>query len=228
MPTPTVEAVALRLEGLERQNHRMPWIVAALFIASVAIAVELRLTMGPGSGVVEAKKVIIRDKHGRLRGVFGLDATDQPGLKMFDPHGTEQVALEIPCDNTSTLTFFDRGSTRLMMDSSADGSSGIRLYDKGEQSNSTLFMGPDGRTGMLFKSAQQGLVMGIQPDGGSALYITDRSGTEKGRVGASTVNDRTLGLLRGPDVPTPEPPMSTTLQKTLRSSTLLRDEPAEP
>jgi hypothetical protein len=228
MPTPTVEAVAERLDGLERQNHRMLWIVAGLFLTSVVIAAEMRRTMSPRPGVVEAKQVVIRDKEGRLRGVFGLDATEQPGLKMFDGNGREQVALEIPCENSSTLAFFDRGETRLLLDSSADGSSALRLYDKEQQSSSSLFMWPDGRTGMSFKMNKHGLVMGIQPDGGSALYITDRSGTENGRVGAATVNDRTLGLVAGPVVSTPEPALAPTPQQPLHKPTILLDRPTEP
>jgi hypothetical protein len=228
MSTLTVEAVAERIDGLVRQNHRLQWIVAALFLASVAVAAEMRRVMSPRAGVIEAKQLVIRDKEGRLRGVFGLDATEQPGLKMYDGRGLEQVALGIPYNDTSNLTFFDKGQTRLILDSSADGGSAFRLYDKEQQSTSTLFMWPDGRTGMSFKRSQDGLVMGIQPDGQSALFVTDGAGMEKGRVGAATVNDLSLGLVRYPTVTTPEPPQIVTPRIRLSKPTLVPDKPTEP
>jgi hypothetical protein len=228
MPNLTVEAVAERLDGLERQNHRTLWIVAALFVAGVAIAAEMRRSMSPRPGVVEAKRVVIRDKEGRLRGVFGLDETQQPGLKMFDGHGREQVALGIPCDDRSSLMFFDKGEARLVMDASGDGSSAFQFYAKGQQSTSSLFMWPDGRTGLCFKMAKNGLVMGVQPDGRSALYTTDGSGTENGRIGAETVNDRTLGLDLSPIVATPEPPPAPTPHLTQPGAALLSDKPTPP
>jgi hypothetical protein len=198
MATPTIEAVAERLDGLERENRRLRWVAAGMFIAAAVLATETHLSKGPRTrGVHEVEKVVIRDKEGRLRASFGLDESGMPGLKMYDSRGLEQIVLGTPSDMNSTLAFFDKGQNRLTLDSSIDGSSALRFFDKGEKSSSVLFMGPDGSTGLTFDMGKQSLAMGVQPNGDSALFTTDATGREIGRVGADTVDARSLGLVRG-------------------------------
>jgi hypothetical protein len=198
MATPTIEAVAERLDGLERENRRLRWVAAGMFVAAAVLATETHFSKAPRvRGVQEVEKLVIRDKEGRLRASFGLDETGLPGLKMYDSRGLEQITLGTPSDMSSSLAFFDKGHNRLTLDSSIDGSSALRFFDKGEKSSSVLFMGPDGSTGLTFDMGKQSLAMGVQPNGDSALFTTDAEGREIGRVGADSVDARTLGLVRG-------------------------------
>jgi len=197
MATPTIEVVAERLDGLERENRRLRWMIAGLFAVACALLAPMRLGK-PAGRVIDAEKLVIRNKAGQVRATLGLDASEQPGLKMFDRRGLEQVALEVPGDNSASLTLFDKGNTRVALDASADGSAGLRLFDRGQQSTSALFMWPDSTAGLTFNMGRQALMMGIQPNGQSAVFTTDSQGRENGRVGAASVTGRTLGIFRGP------------------------------
>ena len=206
MAIPTIEAVVERLDGLERENRILRRIAAALVLVSVLIAVEGGRDRRSSTRVVDAERVVIRDKEGRLRAELGVDASGLPGLRLRDARGREQVALQVSSDDFATLSLNDRGEPRVSLDSSADGSAALRFYDRAQKSSSALFMWPDSTAGLTFNLGRESLMMGVQPDGRSAILTTDAGGLETGRVGNPTVDARSLGIVRGPLIATSPPP----------------------
>jgi hypothetical protein len=189
----TINQLADRLDGLERENRRLRLVGAVLFVGLVVLGVEAKC-FNSRSKTIEAERFVIKDKEGRVHAEFGLSNVGLPALAMYDERGMEQVSLGVPSDHAAALTFYDRGDARVILDSSADASSALRFLDRDQVSHSALFMWPDGTTGMTFRSGEQGVAMGVQPNGDSAVFATDKSGQEIGRVGAKSVDAQSLGI----------------------------------
>jgi hypothetical protein len=127
-------------------------IVAALALGSNAALSRPR----PGRTLV-AGGLEIRDAEGRLRGTFGLDHYELPGLKLYDQRGGEQVTLAIPSDDTSALYFLDRGRPRVMLESSIEGTASFRLVDKDAKDRAVMTLAPDGTPRMAVADRPEGL-----------------------------------------------------------------------
>ena len=198
MANPTLEAVAARLDGLERQNLWLRWIAAGLAVVAIIAGVEAGLGGSRRPGTIEAERIVIRDKQGRVRARLGVDGADTT-LVMFDHRGCEQINLGVAGADLSSLTFADAGQSRLMLQSSSDGAASLRFLDRNEKARALWFMAPDSATGLSFTNAKRGIAMGVDPAGRSAVFSTDEQGNENGRVGASAVTAESLGLYAGPN-----------------------------
>ena len=105
--TPAPEAVAARLEALERQ------------VGEVL----------PKNRTVEAEKVLLRDRQGTVRAWLGLLADGSPGLMLVDREGQGGIALSTAADGAAALGFYDpAGRARVRLAVEADGARLI-LYD---------------------------------------------------------------------------------------------------
>jgi hypothetical protein len=202
MATQTLEAMAGRLDGLERENRRLRWMAAFTFAGIFLVTAVALLTHTPLRRTIDTEKVVIRDKQGRVRGSFGLAYDGLPALTLFDEKGNEQILLNVPSDGVSSLSFAHRGHERMMLVSNYDGASNLRFLDSGEKSVSSFFMSPDSATGLYMANGKQSVTLGIEQNGHSAVFTTGPDGNESGRLGASDVNGRTLGLN---SFPVPEP-----------------------
>jgi hypothetical protein len=214
-----LDSMTERLDGLERDNRRLRFLAAlTLGVAFLTSAAGL-LLRGPAKRTIDAEKLVIRDKAGRIRGTFGLAADGLPGLILFDERGNEQIVLNVPSDGNSSLTFSDKGDARLMLNSSFDGSSSLRFMDKHEQSTSTMFMGQDSTAGLMMMNGKQGLTMGVQSDGRSAVFTTGQDGLENGRVGAPDVSAGSLGF--GPTPGLTAGPNSTAISRPVPTAAVV-------
>jgi hypothetical protein len=133
-----------RLDGMAAEVRRLRRLAAALVAAMLAlIGYAAYSRPRPGRAVV-AGSVEIRDKDGRLRGTFGVDRDGLPGLRLYDQRGLEQVALAIPTDDFSALYFQARGSLRVALESSIEGTASFRLVDKDARPRATMSLAQDG------------------------------------------------------------------------------------
>src|SRR5947209_3129688 len=121
MDMPTIEAVIGRLDGLERENRRLRWIAGGLLVGVVVLGAVAIFGPDRARRTLVAERLVIRDREGRVRASFGLDASGLPGLKIFDRRGLEQIELGIPSEDMSMLSFSDRGSNRFLLDTSIEG-----------------------------------------------------------------------------------------------------------
>ncbi len=197
MSIPTIKSVTERLDGLERQNIQLRWVAAGLSFVAVLVFVEARAGSSRQSGTIEAEKLVLKDKEGRVRARLGVDGVE-PTLVMFDSRGRQQINLGIAGNDFSSLTFSNSGQTRMLLQSKGDGNASFRIFDRDEKSTASWFMTPKGATGLSFANDQHGIAMGIDREGQSAIVSTDEHGRENGRLGATTVTSESLGLIKGP------------------------------
>jgi len=207
MSITTIESIANRLDGLERQNIRLRWVAGGLFLAATILMVEATVGISRAPRVVEAEKVVIRDKAGRVRAKLGVEGLD-PTLQMYDLRGREQVSLGVTGTDASALTLSDRGNAHIRLEARDDGGSSFRLFNSERGTTSHLFMTPAGVAGLSLTSGgpMQGLTMGVLPDGQSAILANDSMGREIGRVGSASLSFDDFGLIWPPR----RPPVETT------------------
>jgi hypothetical protein len=194
MAIPTLEAMAGRLDGLERANQRLRLTVGLMFAGVFLVTAVTFLGRTPSRKSIETEKIVIRDKEGRVRGSFGLGKDGLPGLLLFDEKGNEQIVLNVPSDGVSNLAFAYRGHERMTLVSNYDGSSNLRFLDSAEKSTSMLFMTPESAAGLYFANGKQTATIGVEPSGHSAVFTTGPDGVENGRLGATDVTGSSLGL----------------------------------
>ena len=135
--TPRMEAVLTRLEAVERQNRRMK-IVGAVVLVLVGAGL-LMAQAKPGKRVVEAQKVeaeefVLKDRGGKVRGLWGVLSHGTTTLMLVDKTGRIRGEWAHDFNGTTRLTFFDEGGksagkTRGRWAVLSDGSTSLSLFD---------------------------------------------------------------------------------------------------
>lgn len=110
-----VDVLARRIDRLERQNRRFKRGVTAIVLGIVAV-----LLMGQTvakSPTVEAQKLVLKDKRGKIRAVLGEFSDDEPlGLLVFDASQRIRAKLGLQEDGSPILALADdRGVDRVML-----------------------------------------------------------------------------------------------------------------
>ncbi len=104
MTETTLDILAKRLDGLERENRYQ-----RLLMATILVAVIVASLIGParGSGpILEAERVVLKDQAGEIRASFGLAGDGSPVLGLNDKDGMTRVTLGI-LNERPGLTFAD-------------------------------------------------------------------------------------------------------------------------
>ena len=145
MSEPTMEALARRIERLERETRwwkRMTGL-GLMLLAAVGVLGQVPL---PGTAkALDAERFNLRDSAGNLRATLGSSADGATSLLLYGPPGVHQAGLAVmpdgsasiflgnPAgrtvteltlyrDGTPTLVFRDRaGKTRSLVGASSDG-----------------------------------------------------------------------------------------------------------
>jgi hypothetical protein len=145
MSEPTMEALARRIERLERETRwwkRMTGL-GLMLLAAVGVLGQVPL---PGTAkALDAERFNLRDAAGNLRAALGSSADGATSLLLYGPPGVHQAGLAVmpdgsaslflgnPAgrtvteltlyrDGTPTLVFRDRaGKTRSLVGASSDG-----------------------------------------------------------------------------------------------------------
>jgi hypothetical protein len=153
--TTTLEALGARLDVLERQNRGLRRSSGLIILGACALAAFALLGPRRSAGTIEARRLVIRDHEGRVRGSFGVDSGGLPALKLLDRRGLEQVELGIPSEDSSALLLSDRGEPRVLMDTSIEGRSSIRIYDASRQLQAGVALDPDGSPHLTLGDARR-------------------------------------------------------------------------
>jgi hypothetical protein len=176
MAMPTIEAVSARLDGLERENRRLRWIAGGLLVALLAMGASAILGRERGGRTLDVQRLVIRDKEGRVRGSFGVDHVGLPTLKILDKRGNEQIELGVPSEDTSSLAFYDRGVARMLLDSSIEGTTSLRLFDQDQMMQSAVVIKPDGAAQFSVGHGKRALTLAFPRDGQPQVITTDAHG----------------------------------------------------
>jgi len=188
-----LDALTERLDVLERENRRLKWVAALVFVTAVVLVVEGTALVKPRKSL-EARNLVIRDDAGKVRAQFGLDSLGRPEMAIFNSQGEKQIQLGAEDDNASGLMFTDHHQTRLHLAAGGDGSAGLRFFDRNQLSHTGLFLWPDGTNGLALTHDLMGIMLGVQPDGLTGIAVTDSEGNERGRLGGLPENVQCLGL----------------------------------
>lgn len=179
-------ALVRRLERVEQENAQLKEQSRLSMIGSTALAGILALLLigrlvsvfsGAIADAVEARRFVLRDGDGMVRGVWEMtdngasrlvlrdrDARERfrltllpdgsPGLTLADRDGRSRTVLGLLPDQTATLTFADQaGKARTVLGVPADGSSTLVFADRGGQTRVTVGVDPVGKPGVtMFES----------------------------------------------------------------------------
>lgn len=186
------------IDLLERSQRRIRLFAAAMSVVTILLAGEtLRLASGHAR-TIEAEQFVVKDSAGKVRARLGVREDGLPELVLLDRRGAVQVALHIYSDDAAALAFIDRDQTRVQLDSSGNGSASLRFADKSGQGRSTLFLSPDGTSGLNIEHNQASVLVGVKPGEHSGLLVTDARGREAGRVGSTDLTPSLLGFRTTP------------------------------
>jgi len=172
-----VEGMVDRLDRLERQNHRLRALLAAISVACAA-GVLMGLA-GPSAGSLEAREFVLRDNKGQLRGRFFLDQGD-PSLEMYDQRLGQRPRepVEVPSDalaiprvrigllgDASYVSLRGSGGVMTAILSGSDSGASLRLSDGKDKASAEFWVAE--RTG-------------------TSITLTDGNGIIRTRVDATT------------------------------------------
>ncbi|MEO6809700.1 MAG: hypothetical protein ABI353_11365 [Isosphaeraceae bacterium] len=134
MPTPTIEAMAERLERLEREcrRWRRAGVGLALLGAVVLTLVAVRKDEGPKT--VEAERFLLKDQKGTIRGEWGfVPKTDWPNFclnSVNGKHGLSMVMVGGVEDSYQFLLHNKKGVAHLRMGVLGDGKPWLSFLDE--------------------------------------------------------------------------------------------------
>lgn len=181
------DPVSQRVEALERENKRLRQLGVYMLIG---IGVLLGLTSAimivaarhgmPGmvAEVAEARKYLLRDGDGRVRGIWGMKQDGAAQMTLADATGQDRIRFSVL----------------------PDGSAGVAFVDSANNSRMVLGVLPDQSATVVF--ADQGgktrTVLGLMPNGSSTLVFADRGGVTKAGIGIDTRGLGTLTVVERP------------------------------
>ncbi len=185
METPTVEALAKRLETLERENHLLKRVGATLVLGSAVLAiVGTNLFRAPKQ--IEAERFVVKDSQGHTRAVLSVRPDGQPALALLDERGGDQVLLRSTPDHSSSLEFYNGPRLHLAMSSASTGASSLSLLDGDSGIATGLYHWPGGDSGLALNHGLGGASIGVKPDGSARLSFSDVEGQIRGGLGVSS------------------------------------------
>jgi hypothetical protein len=190
-----VEAVVVRrVQDVERENERLrrrstlalAGAVAALAMTAFAL-VWSASSLRPVAEAMEARRFVLRDANGLVRGAFELTPNGPARLVLQDQDGRERLKLTLLADGSPGLTFSDR-----------DGRPRTVLGLLPDQTSTLVFADRAGATRAVF---------GLSGTQAPMLVLADRNGST--RAGLSIADDGsphfTLFENEAPSPPAEEP-----------------------
>lgn len=178
-----------RLESVEQENRRlkrqsqMTLVVTAVLLGIGAALVWTAARHGmPGlvPQVVESREFVLRDRDGRVRGVWGQDDAGAIRLVLQDADNQTNIKLNLLDDGSSGLTFSDSvGNPRLI-----------------------VAVLPDETVNLVFADGRgvARTVLGLNGRGGSTLVFGDGGGATRAAIG---IDNRGRSVLTTGEVDTP-------------------------
>ncbi len=200
LQTPDWQAVAGRIERLERENRRLKracFVSVGLLVAawmgltvgflkqrpSGAPAVLLdengkpRVTLGmkvvgSRTGIDKSARLALMDEYGRVRVELGALDVGKVGLRISDEEGKARAELFISGDGPEDLR--DRWSK-----------TGLIFYDQAGKDRASLYVMTTGRPGLGLRDGENALraSLALSRDGSPYLSLGDEKGKERATLG---------------------------------------------
>jgi len=194
------QALAVRLERLEKQNRRIRGIGIALLVLAAALVL---MAQTPGHRTVEANEFVLKDANGTVRGRWSvgeygpgfalLDANDKARvvLNVLDPTGAGLILSDasgkgragfVATVNGPVLNLTDaNGKDRVLLTADdTEDSAGLLLYDKEGNQPVRLSVGAGRAHLILFPPGEAPtarlIYLGASPGLGPQLMVKDKEG----------------------------------------------------
>jgi hypothetical protein len=195
-PTDSVgasRAFIQRIDALEEANRKLRrqgtilLVVTAILLGiGVALVVTAARRGMPGlvPDVVESKEFVLRDREGRVRGVWGSDDQGAIRLVLQDHASRSSIKLNLLDDGSSGLTFSDSSGTARMV----------------------LAVLPDHTVNVVLGD-NRGIprtVLGLNPNGGSTLAFADGGGTMRSGIGVDSRGRPMLSIANAGEAAEPD------------------------
>jgi hypothetical protein len=179
MDKPLIDALAERVERLERENRRLKRI-GVVVLAAVAVTLAVGAKLADQPEFVEATRGFhLRDKDGTLRASLTLEHEGEPGLFLYTKdRDLPAIALSLDSDGQRRLQFRDKtGKERIFLGPLADGHVGIVLEDGAENQRIKLSVPSQGGPNiqLMDEGRRSRFALAVNPDGDTGLVISDRA-----------------------------------------------------
>ena len=187
--------LAQRLERVEYENAQLRKQSKLLMIGGAAVLGLLvlmlitRLFSGGVAGTVEARKFVLRDTDGMVRGMWEITDNGATRLVLRDRDARERVRL--------TLL--------------PDGSPGLTLADRDGRSRTVLGLLPDQTATLVFadQAGKTRAVLGVPADGSSTMTFADRQGEMRVNVGVDAAGKPNVTMFENAEpAPAVEEPLT--------------------
>ncbi len=179
-----VRKLALRLEELERINHRnerayRKWkrIGVALLGCTLIVAITGAADQKPT--IVEAKEFVLRDESKFIRASLAIRSDGTPGFALYDKNGKARLEIDLSPEEEGSLNLSDgSGILRAAVALRPDGTPGIGLFGTKGQIRASLDIGRDGTSGfnVYDDAGKLRAAMALRPDATPALGLFDEDG----------------------------------------------------
>ncbi len=175
-----------RLEALERENRRLRRYSSYAFLG-LAVLLGLIVALvwvsgrrgAPGSVAEEvaARRFILRDAVGTIRGAWGIGGDSAVRLVLQDSAGRPRVKLSLLQDGTSGVSFSDpAGRARAVFALLPDQTGSVAFADEAGRTRSVLGISADGSANIVFadRSGSTRAGLGVDEAGHSTFTLADR------------------------------------------------------
>ena len=202
MNEPTIEALAHRLELLERENRRLRRLgVASLAgVAALVLLGEGQLPRSPSAQAaatppaITAERFVLKDARGRTGAALGWQTDGTPRLDLFDRSGTARAALVVGSDDAPGLALFDadgkpratfalfrRGGPQDGPAKAENALTALVLYDPSGQVRAALSATPGDEASLDFSDPNGAprATFGLRGDGTPALRLQTPDGADR-------------------------------------------------
>jgi hypothetical protein len=218
MELPTIEAMAQRLERLERENRRWRRAGIVVALALAALPMIAGASRDDRTTVLEAQRLILKGQDGKVYAELGVltnkaRGTEFPQLSLYDQRGKTRVELAVGPNGFPELRFRDEDQrTRCSLAMLPDGLTQLGFHQKDGWGQLSLGSFRDGAGLMLFGPDGQGRGgrdhggLFVSSDGSTKLHfftsgsIKDGAQHERVLLGVGA-DDTTTLRLRGETLP---------------------------
>jgi hypothetical protein len=191
------DSLDVRLGRLERQCRRWRWagLIFAIIVGTPVLA--LLVAFVTLDGTREAKRVLIRDKDGRIRIDMGTWKDGTPRLLFAGASGKPRLEIRVGTDEAPMMEMLDEsGKVRLSMVVGKEGPT-LNLNDKEEKARLTMMSAGDSMSGVVLYDMRGKLraMLSIEENGSPVLRFTDSDEKPRMAIVVDTDSLPSLGMI---------------------------------
>jgi hypothetical protein len=167
-PAPEVQAIMHRIENVERENVRLKQLGCLLLVLMGVAVLGSRI---PPFDTIEANKLILRDRRGRLR--VGL--TPDAGLVLLDHKQRPRVELSAIHDSAALKLFDPTRQRRVELTEVSDGAV-LAISDCSEHPRVTLLGVSQDGPSLSMVDGNGATTMAVSSDGPNLVLLDSKQG----------------------------------------------------